>query len=536
MTETGNTSPVSYREPLTEWPETRHLGLTAVVWTRIAIVAALMCALFWPNLRRLWLKTNIFSGESNWLHSPFVPALGLYFLYLNRDLLFNAHRQKEWGLRGKALAVWVQVQAMLLGSLFFVYVYAQSLFSAESRLRYILVGVPLAAGVVVLFLAVWSTSPGSLRARLQSSKHRSTGKQSDSGQPVLEAAGAQPPHQQVLDYRRPDLAPGLSDEVLRWVRDRFSTLADRSSQWFGFYILLWGLLFYAWGIWPGQNDFFKDVAMVAVLFGVTLMLVGWRIMRIAWFPILFLVCAIPWPGLMYAKIAMPLQELAAYVACAVLKISGVEAVKDGTKIIINVAGKPGRALNVAEACAGLKSLMTFITVAAAVGFLSHRALWQKLLIVASAVPIAILCNVFRVAGQGLLDTYFSQKLSDGFAHQFVGMVMLIPAFFMILFVGWLLDNLFIEEVDRRSFLGDSRTPSSTKKSLVIEIPRGSAKGTEPKAGSGPSPVPGDLVAATQRLSNVQTIRRGNRPVPLQPGGTAMKSRPAPATVDRKENL
>jgi exosortase/archaeosortase family protein len=106
-----------------------------------------------------------------------------------------------------------------------------------------------------------------------------------------------------------------------------------------------------------------------------------------------------------------------------------------------------RTLNVAEACAGLRSLMTFISIAAAVAFLSSRPLWQKFVITLSAVPIAISCNVARVTGQGLLDHYVSQEMSDGFAHQFVGLAMLIPAFFLILVVGWLLDKMFVEEVD-----------------------------------------------------------------------------------------
>ncbi len=109
-------------------------------------------------------------------------------------------------------------------------------------------------------------------------------------------------------------------------------------------------------------------------------------------------------------------------------------------------GGAGRALNVAEACSGLKSLMTFITVAAAVAFLSPRPMWQKLVIVFFAIPIAIFCNVMRVTGQGLLDHYVSPQLSESFAHQFVGLVMLIPAFILILLVGWVLDRLFIDEV------------------------------------------------------------------------------------------
>src|SRR5206468_3081066 len=145
---------------------------------------------------------------------------------------------------------------------------------------------------------------------------------------------------------------------------------------------------------------------------------------------------------------------AAKVAVGTLRFTGVDIIRSGTKMLMMVPNKLTgqdelRVLNVAEACAGLRSLMTFITVAAAVAFLSARPLWQKLVITVSAVPIAILCNVMRVSGQGLLDRYVSQDLAEGFAHQFVGVVMLIPAFLLILMVCWLLDHLFLDEVDER---------------------------------------------------------------------------------------
>jgi exosortase len=169
-------------------------------------------------------------------------------------------------------------------------------------------------------------------------------------------------------------------------------------------------------------------------------------MRIAWFPILFLVCALPWPPLAYSKVATPLQNLAANCAVVTLNLTGVEAQQIGTKICIGgTPGVPLRTLNVAEACAGMRSLMTFISVGAALAFLSSRPLWQKLIIVFSAIPIAIFCNVIRVSGQGLLDHYVSHELSESFAHQFVGLIMLIPAFFLLLLVGWLLDKIFVEE-------------------------------------------------------------------------------------------
>lgn len=211
--------------------------------------------------------------------------------------------------------------------------------------------------------------------------------------------------------------------------------------------LLLGLAISVYGISPGKNDFLKDVGMVVALFGAVLTIGGWGIMRIAWFPIAFLLCALPWPGLFYSYVATPMQLLAAHVGVGVMQVCGVEAVTEGTKMIITDANGVERPLNVAEACAGLKSLMTFVSLGAAIAFLSSKPLWQKLIITFSAVPIAIACNVMRVSGQGLLDRYVSHEWSTGFAHQFAGIVMLIPGFIMIMGVAWLLDILFIEEVD-----------------------------------------------------------------------------------------
>jgi exosortase len=223
------------------------------------------------------------------------------------------------------------------------------------------------------------------------------------------------------------------------------------TAWSGLPICILGIVFSGMSIWPYQNDFAKDLGMVICLFGVVLLLCGREIMRVAWFPIVFLICALPWPSLVYSRVAEPLQQLAAGVAVHVLRFTGVQAMNSGTKILME-HGPAVRTLNVAEACAGMRSLMTFVSIAAAVAFLSARPLWQKLLIIAFSVPIAIFCNVLRVAGQGLLDHYVSTEWSEGFAHSFAGVVMLIPAVFMILLVAYVLDNLFIEDVNDKSAL------------------------------------------------------------------------------------
>lgn len=384
-----------------------YFGLAVTVWAKIGAILLLMAVVFWPNLRRLWLKTNPISGEPNWGHAVFVPIAGLYYLYVNREELLALKPVVFHHRLSIFLAVWGMFQAMTFGVVGYVFVYLPDFFG---------IGL-LVCGLLgaAMFAAGW----------------------------------------------------------VRYVnrRTRQVTLIERlwanSAQWFGIYTLVWGLLFYQYGIFPGQNDMFKDYGMVITLFGVTLAAGGWPVMRVAWFPIAFLVCAIPWSGLLYSRIAGPLQTLAAEVAVHVLQLARVAADDAGTTIQIIKQDGTRRSLNVAEACAGLRSLMTFVSVGAAYAFLSARPLWQKILITAMAVPIAIFCNVVRVSGQGLLDYYVHQDLSQGFAHQFVGMLMLIPAFFLILFTGWLLDKLFVEHADRRAGSSFAGSPASTRGAIPL---------------------------------------------------------------------
>lgn len=355
--------PLGDKEPV-------YFGLNLTTWTKIVLVSGLLFWLFLvPCLQRLWEKTNPFYGEPNWGHSFFIPLVGLYYLYLNREELLKAKVQPLLGLNF--------TRSRLIG------------------------GAAVAIGAMAgYFLAGLILPPN----------YASYAEGAAAGVAVL----------------------GVMALLLDW----------------GLGTLFWGLMVFAWGIYPGQNDWAKDFGMVATIFGVVLTLCGWGVMKIAWFPIVFLVCALPWPGLVYSAIAGPLQHLAAQVAVGVLNLFGAESVQQGTKIVIRHPVPPDRILNVAEACAGLRSLMTFIFIAASMAFLSARPMWQRIIMTASAVPIAIFCNVMRVSGQGLLDRYWSEEMSQGFAHQFVGLVMLLPAMLMILGLGWILDQIFIEEVEQ----------------------------------------------------------------------------------------
>lgn len=478
MTQLSASPSVGIADPLDT--QKTYYGLSGAAWLRIGLIFMLLVGLFWPNLRRLWLKTNPVSGEPNWQHSVFVPLIGLYYLYLNREALLKPWTIKPWSGRGKAWGAWLMLQGVMLGVLFFLPAYLPAKFATQQG-RTILLGAAGAFGAATLVGLLATTAGAHNRKR--------------------------------------------ADRTL------FARLGESSATWFGLFATLWGIAFYAWSIWPGQNDFFKDVAIVAVLFGVALTTCGWRVMHTAWFPIVFLLCAIPWPGLVYSWVAMPLQKLAATGATWVLQLTGIEAARHGTKMIIGnpdgLGGAP-RILNVADACAGLKSLMTFICVGAAVGFLSSRAMWQKILITVSAVPIAILCNVIRVSGQGLLDTYASQKWSESFAHQFVGMIMLIPAFFMILFVAWVLDHIFVDEVDKKAAAAKAAAAAKT----VIEVPRTAGAAARQPIATPPAS-PASVPAAAPAAAKPMGIAPRPKAAPAVAASAAAAAKPVAAPVTKQ---
>ena len=403
-------------------PVSAKKGSITLLWGIFQLGAIAVGLLIWSAFPVVldWLEAGVnYPGIITQYHGWRIAGLELFLLYLavsSGAIAFLSTRQelaprlKDWAASAwPPLGTWFMVVLAAWGAGFFVYVISHEIFGV---FRVGLAVLSLASLPVVL----WSVRPGKNQL----------------------GTAASPPEVSLSKLSAP-FKGQLANRVL-----------DGSAAWLGGFILLWGVLFSLWGIFPGQNDFFKDVGMVIALFGVVLMLSGWAIMRVAWFPILFLFCGLPWPDQVYSWVAGPLQHLAAAVAVRFLTICNIPSSVAGTKIMMFVnPGERPRVLNVEEACAGLKSLMTFVTLAAgwAFVFMSSRPLWHRLVQTASAVPIAIFCNVMRVSFTGLTDKWWGHEFSEGFAHRFVGLLLLVPAFFLILLVGWVLDNLFIEEAD-----------------------------------------------------------------------------------------
>ncbi len=174
---------------------------------------------------------------------------------------------------------------------------------------------------------------------------------------------------------------------------------------------------------------------VFTLIGLVILLLGREIFKILAFPLFFLFLMVPLPQSLVNTIAFPLQLIAAKFAVWSLQELGIPALVEGN--IIHLAHTE---LFVHEACSGLRSLMALVTLGVVFAYFFKRgALWIKLFLVASTIPIAIFVNAFRVALTGFLAHHFGEAAATGAIHDFQGIFTFGLAFFMLMGEARLID-------------------------------------------------------------------------------------------------
>lgn len=222
--------------------------------------------------------------------------------------------------------------------------------------------------------------------------------------------------------------------------------APRRSCWWGLPILIGAIIGQVLCVFPLKNDWSYQLVMLVVMFGAVLLVAGPTVAKLAWLPIFYLAFAFPISPSLYEAIAYPLQELAAKTAIALLSLFGVKIASMGG-VAMDITSFTGQhhSLTVAEACSGVRSLMAYLALSAAMAYLKDRPVWHRVVFVLSAVPIALACNVLRVLITCEMFVIDKAQLGQDFMHEFTGILMLIPALGMLLLVGWALDSLYVEE-------------------------------------------------------------------------------------------
>jgi exosortase len=206
-----------------------------------------------------------------------------------------------------------------------------------------------------------------------------------------------------------------------WERWHRLEEAARRPSIFGLLVLAGSLVSFIAGQF-GSELFLSRVSLIGLLAGLVLFLLGWTHLRLLAFPLAFLLLMVPLPEILFNRIAFPLQMIASQLGELAIATSGVPVLREGNVLLL-----PNRALEVAEACSGIRSLISLVMLAIVLGYFTERRLWARVLIAVAAVPIAVTANAIRVAGTGLASYWISPAAADGFFHTFSGWLMFIVA-------------------------------------------------------------------------------------------------------------
>jgi len=211
-----------------------------------------------------------------------------------------------------------------------------------------------------------------------------------------------------------------------WERRRVLQATPINPSWMGLVVFAAGILVLLAGL-LGSELFLSRISLLATLAGIIVFLFGWRHLRILGFPLAFLLLMIPIPAIIFNQIAFPLQLLASRAGEWAISAVNIPVLREGNVLIL-----ANTQLEVAEACSGIRSLVSLITLGIVYGYFSDSRAWVRLAIVASTIPVAIVANGARVAGTGMLAHWWGPQAAEGFFHEFSGWVVFIVAFALIL--------------------------------------------------------------------------------------------------------
>jgi len=172
--------------------------------------------------------------------------------------------------------------------------------------------------------------------------------------------------------------------------------------------------------------FTTRLSLLVLIPGLLSFILGYRYVRVLAWPLGFLLFMVPLPSLVFNAIALPLQFIASKLAVNVLQTVGIPALREGNVILL-----ANGTLEVAEACSGLRSLISLGAVAVLLAAVGLRRIPTRLVLIASAVPIAVITNGARVSGTGILAHAFGAGAAEGVFHTFSGWLVFVSALLLL---------------------------------------------------------------------------------------------------------
>ncbi|HXV13717.1 MAG TPA: exosortase/archaeosortase family protein [Candidatus Krumholzibacteria bacterium] len=197
----------------------------------------------------------------------------------------------------------------------------------------------------------------------------------------------------------------------------------------GFVLLSIGALLYLAGS-AAAELFTARVSLVLVLGGLLWAIEGRARARALAFPVVFLFCMVPLPYVVYYQLTFPLQIESSRMAAAILGMAGMPVVREG-----NILSLEGYSLEVVTACSGLRSIMTLGTMAIFLTDFMRLSTWSKVLLAASALPVAVAANVARLATTAGIAAIGGAQAAESFLHELSGIVVFITGLVVLFVTG-----------------------------------------------------------------------------------------------------
>jgi len=238
----------------------------------------------------------------------------------------------------------------------------------------------------------------------------------------------------IPDYSHGILIPFFVAFLIWDQRDRLLS-APLKPSWAGIPLLALGLLVLFTGVF-GADLFLSRFSFLLLAAGMIWTLLGSPVLSRSKFILFVLFLAIPFPTLILNRITFPLQLFASEMSSWVLPLLGVPVLRDG-----NVIQLPAMPLEVAEACSGIRSLMSLFTVAVIFGYFVEKSVWRRTLLAVASLPIAVAANVARIVGTGLCVQYWDPEKALGFFHEFSGWLMFLVSMSCLYFVHTLMTRV-----------------------------------------------------------------------------------------------
>jgi exosortase len=176
----------------------------------------------------------------------------------------------------------------------------------------------------------------------------------------------------------------------------------------------------------GAEQFLARISLIGVLAGSVAFVLGLAHVRMLAWTFCFALLMIPLPAIVFNEVALPLQLLASTVAEETLLLFSIPVLREGNVIFLSNA-----TLEVAEACSGIRSLVSLLTVGIVYGYFTEDRIDRRAILALSTLPIAVVANALRVAGTGVLAHFAGQAAADGFFHVFAGWLVFMSAVAMM---------------------------------------------------------------------------------------------------------